>query len=120
LRAANGSPFLVSIQLTPSSGNSFFRRAGAQSVVTLKSLEDADTEIAWPIVQSYFSLTAAELRLLQQLVMGTSPQAAANYLKIAHEAARSQVRAIYRKTGSASQAALVSLIYRQFGASLRM
>lgn len=119
LRAADKSAFLVTIQMTPDNGFGFHRRAGARTVVTLKSLDGVATEIAWPIVQEYFSLTPSELDLMKLMVVGTPPRAAAHKLKISIATANSKLKSIYRKTDAPGHAALVSMIFRQFSVGLR-
>jgi PAS domain-containing protein/DNA-binding CsgD family transcriptional regulator len=119
LKGRDGGHFLASIYLPPVNALGFSKHIGAKSIVVIRSLENADTEIVWPIVQLHFSLTDDELRLLQQLSLGTQPQAAAHLLKVPNHAFRARLKAIYRKTGVSGHAALISLIFRQFAVGIR-
>lgn len=59
-----------------------------------------------------FELTPAEQRLVARLVAGDELRGAAENLNISLHTARTQLKAVYRKTGRRSQAALLTLAAR--------
>jgi DNA-binding CsgD family transcriptional regulator/PAS domain-containing protein len=59
-----------------------------------------------------FNLTAAEARLAERLLSEESLKAAAESLRVATGTARNQLKAIYEKTDTHSQAQLIALIAR--------
>ena len=62
------------------------------------------------LLQCHFSLTPAEARLALHLVAGETLRSAAVKLSITYETARSQLKNIFKKTGTRRQAELVILI----------
>lgn len=64
------------------------------------------------LLQEAFDLTPAEERLALELAEGQGLAGAASVLGIGHETARSQLRAIFDKTGARSQAQLSILLTR--------
>ena len=63
-------------------------------------------------LNSVFGLSAAEARLAQALARGESVESAALLLEIKPSTARSQLAAIFEKTGTRRQAKLVALLSR--------
>jgi DNA-binding CsgD family transcriptional regulator len=63
-------------------------------------------------LNSVFGLSAAEARLAQALARGESVESAARLLEIKPSTARSQLAAIFEKTGTRRQAKLVALLSR--------
>jgi DNA-binding CsgD family transcriptional regulator len=59
-----------------------------------------------------FGLTAAEARLAGRLLGEESLEAAAESLGVSYSTARNQLRAVYQKTDTHSQAQLIALIAR--------
>lgn len=62
------------------------------------------------IVQGLFDLSAAEARVAQSLATGLDIPAVAEQLRVSPETIRTQVKAIFRKTGTSRQAELAALL----------
>ena len=62
------------------------------------------------LLQCHFGLTPAEARLALHLVAGETLRSAAVKLSITYETARSQLKNIFKKTGTCRQAELVIVI----------
>ena len=62
------------------------------------------------LLKRAFGLSPAEMRLAIRLATGISLEAAADHLGIARETARTQLKAIFTKTGTHRQAELVALL----------
>jgi DNA-binding CsgD family transcriptional regulator len=65
-----------------------------------------------PLVGPLFDLTAAEARLVDQLRRGLSLQEAADALGVARSTTRSQLAAVFAKTGTSRQADLIGMLGR--------
>lgn len=63
-----------------------------------------------------FRLTGAETRILEQFLDGLSPTLICERTGASMNTIKSQCRALYRKTGTANQAALVRMSFAGFGA----
>lgn len=85
----------------------FFAPACAMLLVT-----DLNDKSAAPInhLQAIFQLTVAEARLADALLQCFNLVDAATYLNCAHETARTQIKAIFAKTGTQTQAQLIDLL----------
>jgi DNA-binding CsgD family transcriptional regulator len=66
-------------------------------------------------IRTLFGLTAAETRLALRLLTGESLRSAAAALGITYESARSQLKAIFQKTGTHRQGELIALLARTVG-----
>jgi DNA-binding CsgD family transcriptional regulator len=66
-------------------------------------------------IRTSFGLTAAESRLALRLLTGESLKSAAAALGITYESARSQLKAIFQKTGTHRQGELIALLGRTVG-----
>lgn len=77
-------------------------------------LDDHERQALPPLahVRAAFGLSAAEARLTEHLATGASLDDAAERLGIARETARSQLKAVFAKTGTGRQAELVALTSR--------
>ena len=64
------------------------------------------------VLNAVFGLSAAEARLAQLLTRGESVESAAQLLEIKPTTARSQLAAVFEKTGTRRQAKLVALLSR--------
>jgi DNA-binding CsgD family transcriptional regulator len=64
------------------------------------------------VLNTTFGLSNAEVRLAQMLARGESVESAARLLEIKTTTARSQLAAIFEKTGTRRQAKLVALLSR--------
>ena len=63
-------------------------------------------------LQEYFDLTSAEVKLAQSLACGQSLEEAARHLNIKISTARTQLAAIFAKTGSQRQGRLIAILSR--------
>jgi DNA-binding CsgD family transcriptional regulator len=75
------------------------------------ALTDLPAPPAQPL-QEYFDLTWAEVRLAQSLARGLSLEEAAGHLNIKMSTARTQLAAIFQKTGSERQGKLIAILSR--------
>ncbi|KMO31867.1 hypothetical protein VQ02_25305 [Methylobacterium variabile] len=82
---------------------------GASALLTITDLE-AERRPDPTLLAQVFGLTAAEARLAAFLAAGASLEEAANALGIAVGTARSQIKAVFAKTGTGRQGALVALL----------
>ncbi len=64
----------------------------------------------WRKVAIYYGLTPAEARLAAQLANGGSLEEAAGYLNITTHTARTQLKAVFAKTGARRQSELVAML----------
>lgn len=64
------------------------------------------------VLRELFSLTAAEARIAEQLVLGRSAEEIAGAAGISLETVRTHIRRILSKTGTTRQAELISLVLR--------
>lgn len=62
------------------------------------------------LLQECFDLTSAEVKLAQNLARGLSLEEAARHLNIKMSTARSQLAAIFAKTGSQRQGKLIAIL----------
>lgn len=94
---------------TPVAEDAHFNIYLQQPLVTLILLEQ-QPQIA--LLCDLFQLTPAELRLAELLARQLSPEACAQALKVSINTIRTQLRSLFRKTGTSRQAELASLISR--------
>jgi DNA-binding CsgD family transcriptional regulator len=108
-RAGGRAP--LAIEALPVAGRiaDAFHRALAVLVISDLEVRPGPPEAT---LRAAFGLTAAEARLASRLGTGDSLENAANALGIAKETARSQLKAVYAKTGTSRQAQLVALLLR--------
>lgn len=86
----------------------------AYALLVIKDLNDRTTpDVAH--LQAAFGLTAAEARLANALVLEFSLVDAAAYLNSSHETVRTQLKTVFAKTGTRTQAQLVDLLGRMRG-----
>jgi DNA-binding CsgD family transcriptional regulator len=64
------------------------------------------------LLQEYFDLTSAEVRLAQSLARGLSLEEAARHLNIKMSTARTQLAAIFAKTDTQRQGKLIAMLSR--------
>lgn len=90
-------------------GNALGFFAPAFAMLTVTDLND---KTALPVdhLQTIFQLTPAEARLANVLLQQFSLVDAASYLNSTHETVRTQVKAIFVKTGTRNQAELIDLL----------
>ena len=64
------------------------------------------------VLRELYGLTPAETRVATALAGGQGLPEASEYLRIRHETARTQLKAVFHKTGTGSQAQLSHLLSR--------
>ena len=79
--------------------------------LSLRPLNHNSTELE-PALARVFGLTPAECRVASELLVRTSPHHVATSLNRSEETIRTQLKAIYAKTGVHSQAELIKLLFR--------
>jgi DNA-binding CsgD family transcriptional regulator len=107
VQRAKGRPVVVRILPVDGAARTVF--LGARAVLLLSNLTPPRSPEASLIAQA-FGLTGAESRLVSLLAGGMSIETAAEYLGIARETARNQLKAAFAKTGTHRQAELISLV----------
>lgn len=90
---------------------------GPENAVTLVFVCDPEREIQTTpeLVQHLYGLTVAESRLASLLVAGRTVTEAADELGIRPHTARTQLKAVFQKTGAGRQSELVRLIMNGIG-----
>ena len=81
-----------------------------QRIALYLSDPDRALETSEELLQHMFSLTATEARVTERLVAGCSLSEAAAQIGIQPSTARSHLKVVFRKTATASQAALVGAV----------
>jgi DNA-binding CsgD family transcriptional regulator len=106
----NGSPWLL-VEIMPMTAfaHDLFNGGDALLYFTDLVAEQAPSE---RLLSRTFQLTAAEARLASRLAAGESIGAASTRLAIGRETARTQLRAVFAKTGTRRQAELTALLSR--------
>ena len=69
-------------------------------------------DVAPAILREAFRLTRAEVRLVEQLLMGRTPAEASQALGVTIHTVRTYLKRLYRKVGARSQATLVCKLVR--------
>lgn len=98
------------IEYIPCSGRSVEVFSGAKGMLLVSDL--APPRPRKGLLRETFELTPAEERLALALAEGQGLACASRALGIGHETARSQLRAIFDKTGARNQAQLSTLLTR--------
>jgi DNA-binding CsgD family transcriptional regulator len=101
----------VVIRVLPVHGAARTPFIGARALLTLTVMEPKSGPAAG-LLSRIFGLTAAEAKLASIIAEGTTLEVAAEELGIARETARSQLKAVFAKTGTHRQADLVALLSR--------
>jgi DNA-binding CsgD family transcriptional regulator len=99
------------IDLLPAAGLAADAFHTARAVLVVTDLDDRPTPPE-DALRSAFGLTAAEARLALHLARGETLDDACDALGIAKETARAQLKAVFGKTRTSRQSALVALIAR--------
>jgi DNA-binding CsgD family transcriptional regulator len=108
-RRACHLPLIVEAMPTVGLANDVFRFARAVLIVTdLAQQREADVAV----LKSVFGLTPAEARPTARIASGMSVEEAAGALGISPGTARAHLKAIFSKTGTHRQSALVELVAR--------
>jgi DNA-binding CsgD family transcriptional regulator len=101
----------VVIRVMPVDGAARSPFLNARAVLILADLGSSPTPVFDSFAQA-FGLTPAETRLAALIATGVSPKQAAEQLGIARETARTQLKAVFAKTGTHRQSELVFLSSR--------
>ncbi|WP_407524703.1 helix-turn-helix transcriptional regulator [Methylobacterium oryzisoli] len=105
----DGPPLVVHGAPLARGADAIFQRAQAILLVTDPQ---AAGRPATALLRQVYGLTAAEARLAQTLADGSDLAAVADRLGVTVETARSQLKAVFSKTGTHRQPALVALLAR--------
>jgi DNA-binding CsgD family transcriptional regulator len=90
--------------------NSFSTRAGTVAAIVFLNDPELESTLDAGTLKSMFGITPAEARLAARLCGGDTLAAAAEHCGVEMATARSQLAALYDKTGCHSQAQLVRLL----------
>ncbi len=105
-------PLSVSISPLPIDAKLNTGPSGPRKAVTLLFVHDPETtaEVSSEMLQGFYGLTPAEIRLAAALASGAHLKAAAERFGISPATARTQLKAIFGKTGTHRQTDLIRLI----------
>jgi len=114
---ARRQPLSVSISRFPIYAGTVAGAPGYRKAGALLFVQDPETNspVSSEILQGVYGLTPAEGRLVEALVGGTHLRAAAERFDISLETARTQLKAVFSKTGVRSQGDLIRLILSRPG-----
>lgn len=117
-RASNGNGTTAQVIVLPLPPSHAFATQW-QEPAALVVVHEADSAplLLAPVLRDLYGLTPAETRLATQLATGQGLPEASQQLNIRHETARTQLKAVFHKTGVNSQAQLTHLLAR-LGAAL--
>ena len=96
--------------VTPLAGRTHEALRHVAAIVTLTDLEADGASLSEAMLQQAFNLTPAEARLAAQIATGRSLPEIARAEGGSHETLRSQLKAVFAKTGTARQAELAVLL----------
>ncbi len=115
IHRADGHPPLVArIAATAARFDPFAPDRAAAAVLTVEGFE-AQAAVQEERLRLRFGLSPAQARLALRLRSGRGLKEAAAELGIAYETARTQLKAVFERTGTDRQAALVLLLQREVG-----
>jgi DNA-binding CsgD family transcriptional regulator len=100
--STNGAQEGCVVHVIPLRGNSREVFAGTQALV-IAVVAGRATSVGAPILRGLYDLTAAEARLVETVLAGRTLREASSALGISYETARSQIKAVFSKTGCKSQ-----------------
>lgn len=110
-RPSGRLPYRALLSFLPSTGRDVLPNLLAEQRIALYvSDPEKPLETSEELLQRMFGLTSAEARLAERLVAGCALVEAAERMGVQLSTARSHLKAIFRKTGTASQAALVGAV----------
>jgi DNA-binding CsgD family transcriptional regulator len=107
VRRQNKAPIIIQVLPVPCAARNPF--LGARALLTFATLAPKSALRPTDLMR-VFGLSPAEARLASIIAEGTSPEHAAERLRIARETARNQLKAIFGKTGTHRQGELVALL----------
>lgn len=104
------TPGLKITLLRPEQDNMEALFNGAQLIVLITGIASQPPRFDRKLLAQAFGLTAAEMRAVDGLVAGRSAAEMASAAGLSRETIRAQIRSLYAKTGSHSQADIIRLI----------
>jgi DNA-binding CsgD family transcriptional regulator/PAS domain-containing protein len=99
------------IRILPVDGAARTPFLGARALLVVSDL-NPKSKTPLDLLSQTFGLSPAEARLASLMATGASPEQAAEQLGIARETARTQLKAVFTKTGTHRQSELVALLSR--------
>lgn len=102
-------PLQQELLVTPIPAEAAFNHLFQKPMVLLALL---GSQLQSPLLAELFQLSPAEQRLAELLAHGLTPECCAERLKVSINTVRSQLRALFRKTGTSHQTELVNLFAR--------
>jgi DNA-binding CsgD family transcriptional regulator len=108
MRQSGLRPLLAHVVPVAGAANDIFRMIGA--IVILIDLEAAGSTPTTSVLEQAFGLTPAEARLAAQIAAGKTLAEISRQHGSAHETLRSQLKAVFEKTGTGRQAELALLL----------
>jgi DNA-binding CsgD family transcriptional regulator len=93
----------------PLAGEAFFPELGPAAFILITD-PDAASNGSQPVIRDLFGLSAAEARVAERLMLGDSPEQAAEALGVKTSTARWHLASLYRKTGTSRQSQLVRML----------
>lgn len=103
----NGSP--LHIRVSPLPGNNLLPSAKYLAIAVVGA-RDVETRFPAEAVRSIYRLTPSESKIAALMMAGHSLQEASEILHITKETARTQIKAVFQKTGTRRQGELISLL----------
>jgi DNA-binding CsgD family transcriptional regulator len=114
-RQPGGLPYLVLVQPATPADPSPMSFTLPTALVTLIDPTRASAAVDTEMLRQVFHLSVAEARLAEQLAAGLTPKGAAQASGITISTVRTQLRAVFAKTGCSRQSELVQLTLRLAG-----
>ena len=108
MRQSGLRPLLAHVVPVAGAANDVLRMIGA--IVILIDLEAAGATPTTSVLEQAFGLTPAEARLAAQIAAGKTLAEISRQHGSAHETLRSQLKAVFEKTGTGRQAELALLL----------
>ena len=108
-RAGRADLRLLVMPVHPDTTDSVLFPARAHAAVFVVDVE-ATLDIDEPLLARLLDLTAAEARVAAATARGMSPAEQARLFKVSVHTARSQLKSVFRKTGTGSQSQLGNLV----------
>lgn len=109
VRRAGKPPIVVRVLPVDGAARSPF--LGARAILILSGFDEGEAEQLTMLRQA-FRLTRSEARITLCLAGGKSLEEVAQEMGVAHETARSHLKAIFRKTDTHRQGELIALVSR--------
>lgn len=108
-RISGGLPYVLAFAPAGPGARQLLAEAPWATVHVLDLARETRTPSA--LLEAAFGLTGAEARVALAVASGRSAKEAADHLRVAHATVRSQLLAVYAKTGVSRQSALARLVH---------